>query len=187
MPTYSTFDHILNADTVDTNERLRFAKRWLSKTYRIINVNQEWLNILTEPHNHDNLPKHFGQVKISTAFVSLITQLVKIQNVWHIGIIKKNDSDGIIIHPTAEESGKTTQNEKNRLLLMSIARNGTVNKNMPILQGTELSPVATLSPDEIYTAKDSSDNVKEDVSSYKLDLSAPNKTRSVDIDLSEYF
>jgi hypothetical protein len=83
---YNNFTELLEADQVDEGARKLFTTRWLNTQYGIAeNVNPEWVNEISAVHDHDNLPKHFGKIKLSSSFSSFHTQIVQDQNgVWRL-------------------------------------------------------------------------------------------------------
>jgi hypothetical protein len=188
MTTYNNFDEIITANEVDRNARLAFARKWVKESYGIVDTKGDWIDGLTDVHNHDNLPKHFGQIKLGTAFSTLNTQLVRYEGIWHIGIRTPKNDEGFVLHPANEQSSKTPANEKARLNLLRLVKTGTVQLEVINMasQGTEYTPVATLSGDDIYKQKDLEAAIDDDVTSYNVDNSQNKGTKSVGIDLSAY-
>lgn len=182
MTTYNNFDQILNDKNLSEKDRISFTKSWLSKNYGVdSNANQEWVNILSDVHDHDNEPKHFGRVKLGTAFESIETQLVKIHNVWHIGIVKNNHEDSsVVIHSLNEVASQDEQNVKNRGQLQRLVKNGKL-----ILIPATPSGVQILQPQTSF--------IPQTVTEFDdAPLSAPVtesdnvKLASISIDLTEY-
>lgn len=188
MTTYKNFDEIIGATEVDRNARLAFARKWVKDNYGIVDSKGDWIDGLSDVHNHDNLPKHFGQIKLGTAFSTINTQLIRYEGVWHIGIRTPKNDDGFVLHPANEQSSKHPDNEKARLNLLRLVKNGTVQLEVINManQGTEYSPVTALSGDDIYKQKDLEAATEDDVTSYNINDTQNKSTKSVGIDLSAY-
>lgn len=83
---YTNFTELMTATEVDEQARKFFTRGWLKTQYNInYQVNPEWADLLTEVHDHDNLPKHFGKIQLASSFSSFYTQIVQDQNgVWRL-------------------------------------------------------------------------------------------------------
>jgi hypothetical protein len=90
MPKYKNFDQLLTAANVSQKDRIDFTNEWLKKNYGIeVPEGAKWADELSDVHNHDNLPKHFGQIKIGNSFQVRWIQLVKIgSTLWQLAVIK---------------------------------------------------------------------------------------------------
>lgn len=195
MPVYKNFDQVINAGRVDEFARVAFTKNWLKTSYDITDVKADFIDALSDVHDHDDLAKHFGQVRVGTAFSSVLVQIVKVENVWHLGAILKDGEQGSVIHPKAEASFTHPENMKVLLLLKTVLSKGTVSKGISHglktgseTDGTLYTPDVGIGYAEVYAKQDAEDFVNEDIVSVK---SNPNdlgigKTKSVGIDLSAY-
>lgn len=195
MPTYKNFDQIINSGRPSRLDRINFTKSWLRNNYNITEVKEDFLDNLSDVHDHDNLAKHFGQIRIGTAFSSVTAQIVKVENTWHLGVILKEGGQGQVLHPKSEASYSQVDNMKSILLLKTIVAKGTVSKEVTYLTDTAASDESngtmygtTMIPSEIYAAKDAADSVSDDVVSVQSNPNDINigKTKSVGIDMSAY-
>lgn len=184
MANYRNFDEIMNARNVFPVDRLMFARKWLSDNYGVNNPDEQWLNDFTDVHDHDGAPKHFGQIKIGTAFGALMTQLVKIENTWHVGVVKPNSEQGIIIHPKSEASSTHPDNMKEMLNFVRVVQTGKV-LQQPVFSGNEYQTVAPLTSQEVYAQQDAEDGFNDDVASAPADITST-RTQSVGVDLSAW-
>jgi hypothetical protein len=117
MPTYKNFDQIINSGRPSRLDRINFTKSWLRNNYDIVEVKEDFLDNMSDVHDHDNLAKHFGQIRIGTAFSSITAQIVKVENTWHLGVILKEGEQGQVLHPKSEASYAHPDNMKSILLL----------------------------------------------------------------------
>ncbi len=77
---YTNFTELITADEVDEQARKFFTRGWLKTQYNINHqVNPEWADLITEVHDHDNLPKHFGKIQLASAFSASTLRLFKIR------------------------------------------------------------------------------------------------------------
>lgn len=175
---YQTFNQILADEHVDNEERILFTKRWLKSSYGFGQADEQWVSLLSDVHDHDNLEKHFGEVVLATAFNSLTTRIVLVNGVWHLAVLKKSDSSWAPIHPKIESSYNEASNQKLRLNLFNLLKKGKVVAGQ---QTGQPSPV-----ENIYASKDKAFEVAEDISSVPVSHVDAAKTKSVSIDLSQY-
>lgn len=189
MKQYSDFDEFIQEGPgVNQKEREAFTRKWLRASYNIVNADELWVRLLSDVHNHDNQPLHFGQIRIGTAFSALNTQLVKENNSWHIGVAKPNATEGHIIHPLKERVADPN-NEKLRRQLEGIATTGKVvlqQTALPVYDGVEYEMNPTTVGDVFVLPE--KDEVKDDDApqSAPISLDGQTKTTSVDIDLSAF-
>jgi len=180
MTTYTDFDQILNADVVDEQARIRFTQRWLSDSYNInSSVNPDWVAVLSSVHDHDNLPKHFGDVKVGSAFMAMSTRLIRLADGWHIGVGQSDDSV-LPVHPKYETSWSHPLNQKEYQRLIQGIRKGKVSNlvsSNPVQQSS--APAITI-PEAAYESEEPS------VSRDQITPTTQVKTNSVSIDLSQW-
>lgn len=177
---YKTFDDFFAEGAgVNADERDRFARDWLKKNYRFEQVNSDWVHLISDVHDHDNEPLHFGQVKIASAFTGLTTQLVKVHNVWHLAYLKGSSDVAIIVHPVSEGVG--AENEKNRLLVAQLVKNGSVPKvTSPAVKAVTGASAA------LSDLLDASSAPVDDLEPKSAPLDDKKSTTSVSIDMSAY-
>lgn len=178
---YKSFDELLNADTVDETARLRFTQQWLEESYGLKNFDPVWANLLSAVHDHDNLPKHFGDIRVGSAFSALITQLVRLPDGWHLASKRHDNEDLVPIHPKNEGSFSHPANQALVLRLRQTLKNGKV----VVPAGAVPEFNAPVESFDIYAGKDAAETRNEGPTSAPL-LSEPGKTRSVGIDLSQF-
>lgn len=175
---YKSFDDFFTEGPNKNKEsRVAFTSNWLKTHYRFSDVNREWVELISDVHDHDNQPLHFGQVKIGTAFNAVTTQLVIVHNEWHL-MMKKVNGEEVLVHPIHEES-RILGNDKNRLFLYEILRKGkVVAEKLPIQGATYIA-----NP----TALDAfSDMPSDEAVSGSAPVSDDIATTSVSVDLSAY-
>lgn len=180
---YNSFDEILNAVTLNNAARVVYTRKWLEENYQIKNPNAEWLSLFSDVHNHDNMPKHFGDTHMGTAFMKMDLILTKVGSTWHIGVSRKGDGRGELLHPKSEGASYTDAgNQKLRVALSSILKNGSLKQNT---NSTVSTKQANLS-DSIYHKEDEADRASSDFSPSAPVDNLNVKTKSVDIDMSAY-
>ena len=184
--TYTNFDQFFaEGANKKKEERLAFTRTWLKDNYKITDANPEWLELIADVHDHDEQALHFGQIKIASTFSALTVQLLKVHDVWHIGILKPNSNEANVIHPLRENVGG--DNEKNRLMLAQLVKKGTVPKPQEPVYGIQFDPTPVRLPTgDIYSQKDA----EPAQGVYEVTTSAPvsdkAKTKSIDVDLSAF-
>lgn len=185
MTVYNDFDQLLEARTVDHKARIRFAQEWLRKNYGINTADAEWVDSLSNVHDHDNLEKHFGQIKIGTAFSMLVTQLVRVQEGWHLGVARKEGQQGVLLHPITEAASNDDEQKKLRLQLTQVVKNGKVKHDESSNPPVAVTSVPSLGED-IYRTKDAAADILDEPVSAPVTLDSTQKTKSVGIDLSAF-
>lgn len=120
---YRNFDELLEAKTIDEQSRLQFTKKWISDNYEITDPAADFIAAVSDVHDHDDLPKHFGQVTLSTAFSSVKVQLLRLPEGWHLGIQRDGQEDPTIVHPKSERSYRVTENYQHVQQLQQLLRN----------------------------------------------------------------
>lgn len=189
MKQYSDFDQFLSEGPgLEFEARLAFTRKWLKDNYNVVSANEEWMTLLSDVHNHDDQPLHFGQIKIGTSFSAATTQLVKLHNVWHMGIIKQNSNEGAFIHPLREQN-QNPENEKLRVLLSSLATSGKVVKPEPVYGVDYSAPAINMgTPDfsgpGVFQLPEPVATEEDDLENNPIKVNSETKTKSVDIDLS---
>lgn len=91
MAKFTNFDQFLKDPDVGSraDERIMFTREWLEANYGIETVAKSaWVEQLSNVHDHDELPYHFGEVKVGTGFQNLWVQLIKNGSVWDLAVIK---------------------------------------------------------------------------------------------------
>jgi hypothetical protein len=180
--TYNNFDEIITAEKVDNEARQRFTRKWLRDEYGIEQYDKDWLNQLSDVHNHDDLPKHFGQVRIGSSFSALTTALIRLPEGWHLAISKSDGESITPIHPKHESSYTNTENQKHRLHIIKVLKTGK------IIQTSNVSQYPIVDTDSFFEKKDKQ-NASTDSTSLPIEAVTPVsqvKTTSVNIDLSSY-
>lgn len=188
MVNYNNFDQFFTEGAGKNKEaRIAFTKKWLKENYNISEANPEWVEQISDVHDHDGQPLHFGQIPLASSFTSLTTQLIKLHNVWHIATLKPNSNDASVIHPLKENS-KEANNEKNRINLARLAKKGTLVKAQAPVYGIQFdqAPVA-LNANDIYRDKDSVPNPDMHAESLTAPVTPDAETKSVNIDMSSFF
>lgn len=184
---YHNFDQILADENVNDAERISFTRQWLRNNYGIAQYDPEWVDQLTNVHDHDNMPKHFGEISVGSAFTTaLLTYLVRLPDGWHLTISQAGNRDGTPIHPKTEASYTNPANQKARLHLAQVLKTGKVSKQ-PV-QGATFNTQPQLTQSDLFAQKDAEAKV-EDNSELSNDSVKPDsviKTTSVGIDLSQY-
>lgn len=110
MAKFNTFDQILKDPNVGSraDERVAFTREWLEANYGIEAVAKSaWVEQLSNVHDHDELPQHFGEIKVGTGFQNLWVQLVKNGSVWDLSVIKDLgdiDKSRILLPHTAKKN-----------------------------------------------------------------------------------
>jgi hypothetical protein len=179
MTAYKDFDQILNADVVDEKERIKFTQRWVADSYKIpSSMNPDWVAVLSSVHDHDNLPKHFGEVKVGSAFMVLSTQLIRLPDGWHIGV-GQSDGNFIPVHPSYETSWNHPLNRKEIQKLTQAVRTGKV-LNLASNNQPQPSGPTIIVPETAYQSDE------PEVSQDQITPTTQIKTSSVSIDLSNW-
>jgi len=174
--TYTNFDQILRESNLNEVDRIIFTQQWLQKNYNIdVPINAQWVNELTGVHNHDNLPKHYGQLKLATAFENLWIQVTKINaNTYRLAVIRDiNDVAGtsIVLNPVQKGVAENPVLTHVRTLLDKMSNPRP--KNVP--------------PARKFSTFDDLEVASGDLESVPLtEAINPSKTKTVDIDLSSY-
>jgi len=122
--TYTNFDQIMEAEHVNAADRIQFTRKWLAQSYDIKTADENWIAVLADVHDHDNLPKHLGVYKVGSSFSATHTQLVRLPDGWHLAI--GNDPQLLTpIHPK-QETGSYSHplNMKARMQLTNILKKG---------------------------------------------------------------
>jgi hypothetical protein len=190
MTNYTTIDQMVNSDQIETNDRLQFIRKWLADQYEIKSSNPQWLDLFSDVHDHDNLPKHFGQVKIGSTFAAAVTQLVRLPDGWHIAISNKNN-EMVPIHPKREGSYTHPSNQKLLLQLRQVVK-GKVSQQPQLAAGgtgvQSLSPAGALTAEDLYQAEDREIAEKDNLGPAVTSTTpfTQQKTQSVDIDISRF-
>jgi hypothetical protein len=122
--TYTNFDQIMEAEHVNATDRIQFTRKWLSQSYDIKNADENWITVLANVHDHDNLPKHFGAYKVGSSFSATMTQLVRLPDGWHLAI-GADEQNLTPIHPK-QETGSYSHplNMKLRMQLTNVLKKG---------------------------------------------------------------
>jgi hypothetical protein len=192
--TYKSFDEILNDETVNNTDRINFTRQWLKTNYGYNNPNEEWVNIISDVHDHDNQPKHFGEVSIGSSFSVFKTQLVRVQEGWHLGVTRNNQTQGTILHPKTEPAGKEPENQKLTLALGQTLKTGKLIENVqqivttPVVSSTNNEVTINLDQNILYYEEDQEIAAQDDIQTHRIEdpFLSSGKTKSVSIDLSSY-
>lgn len=180
---YDSFDEILNAVTLNNAARVVYTRKWLEENYQITNPNAEWLDLFSNIHDHDNMPKHFGDTRMGTAFMKMDLILTKVGATWHIGVSRKSDGKGELVHPKSEGASYTDAgNQKLRVALSSILKKG----NLQRIPASDIASQQVSASDSIYQKEDEANRLASDFGSSAPVDSLNVKTKSVGIDMSAY-
>lgn len=76
MTEYTNFDQIMRDENLDDAARIAYTNEWLLGRYGL-EIPTPLVAELTRVHDHDNLAKHFGQLKLATAFQNAWLQVEK--------------------------------------------------------------------------------------------------------------
>jgi len=185
MSKYKNFDQIINDSDLSRLDRISFTGDWLLTNYGIRpSANPAWVEQLSDVHDHDNEPKHFGRINVGSSFESIQTQLVKLHGAWHLGIIKHGETEGVIIHPMSEKDALVGENEKLREKLYRIVETGKILKPAIIIQAPALQTELPDPQKPYATLQDFAPQESEIDSRPVNDLNV--KTTSLEIDLNDY-
>jgi len=185
--TYHSFDEILAANQINEAERIAYTAKWLENNYGIKNPNPEWVTLLSDVHDHDNMPKHFGDTHVGTAFTRMDLILTKIGgSTWHIGVARNGKGKGELIHPKSEASYSENSNQKLRLELIALLKNGKVQQTIGHTNNATLATVTPVSSETIYKKEDDEAREASNLGSSAPVNSLGAKTKSVGIDMSAY-
>jgi hypothetical protein len=184
MTSYNNFDQILNDPQVDEQARIQFTRKWLNQQYGITAYDTDWVNVLTAVHDHDNLPKHFGQPRVGSAFAALVTQLAKLPDGWHLAYIDAND-EMTPVHPKTETSYSHPENIKRRSRITTVLKTGKLlaPANNQQTSRTPDSFPGTIT--DIYAEKDQAVKVDDELNP-TITPTTQVATKSVSIDLSSF-
>lgn len=165
-------------------ERQTLTEKWLESEYNIKNIKDPlFARSLALIHNHDDLPLHFGAVKIGTAFSALYVRLVTTPDGWHLATSRTPEGNETvkILHPKNEPASRNPENIIGLQDLIKLLKNGKV------VDTGEHSNSLPLQTDEEIIELPVEKNTDEDILSENVTLNdSDKKTTSISIDMSKF-
>lgn len=180
------FTEILsNPQKFDDRARSNYTKQWLKESYNITVADPIWVSAISAVHDHDGMPYHFGQYQVGSSFSLILTQLVEMQDGWHLAVARKGENELTPIHPKNEPSFMNADNQKLLLHLRQVLRNGTLQTPHPA--ATQVSTVPSVNSLDIFAQQDK-EEAAQSVDAPVSDTVGllPGNTKSVSIDLSNF-
>lgn len=119
---------ILNNKQLSETDRVRLIREWFKTEYRLKDIkDNKFLSLVSEVHDHDNLPLHFGEVNVGTSFNASYVRILEVNEGWHLAVSKESGKNFNVIHPNYEQAGSTAENLKHLNIVKSLLKSGSVN------------------------------------------------------------
>lgn len=163
-------------------DRTKTTQEWLKTEYGAKEIKDpSFAANLSLIHDHDDLPLHFGAIKIGTAFSALYVRLVQSPHGWHIATSKTPEGGKVkILHPKNDPAYNNPDNIIGIQELLKLLKTGTVTDDgmhVGMKQQNE----------EIIVLPEDSNTQDEDVLTDAITTDNTNlKTTSVSIDMSKF-
>lgn len=115
MADYNNFRQVLQDRKGTPAKRRVFVRAWLKRTYDIdYDINPDYFDELTRPHNHDEQPLHYGQVPHTASFGFVVGELVRdAKDQWRIAV--NFDPEGKERHVLQTKNEASDENRDARL------------------------------------------------------------------------
>lgn len=175
---------IIENMNMTTQERQKLTEEWLQSEYNIKKIKDPFFaRSLTLIHDHDELPLHFGAVKVGTAFSALYVRLVTTPDGWHLATSLTPDGNDVkILHPKNEPASRNPENIIGLQNLIKILTNGSV-----VDTGEHVNSLPLIQDEERTISLPTENNTDEDILTENITLNdSDKKTTSISIDMTKF-
>lgn len=120
MADYNNFRQVLQDRKGTPAKRRVFVRAYLKRTYDIdYDINPQFFDELTRPHDHDNQPLHYGQVPHTASFGFAVSELVRdAKGQWRIAVTF--DPEGSERHVLQANDEASDENRDARLRFITL-------------------------------------------------------------------